>query len=218
MKSLFILSILLSLLPKISIAQDFVVVDYFSPDQEKFWQSKVFKGKTSYEFINQEGKFVLKASCDGTASALYRRMDIDLTKTPILQWSWKIDATHDGLDDISKGGDDYAARIYVVYKGLMPWDVLALDYVWANAQPKDASWPNAFSSRAVMIAQESGNSGNKDLWVRESRNVLKDFKQYFERDIRNIDGVAIMTDCDNGKGKAIGYYRDIKFMPLSSNL
>ena len=200
-----------------SIAQNPAIIDYFSPAEQQSWQSKSFKGYTSYKFTKEEQNFVLKASCEGSASAFYRKMDIDLTKTPILTWSWKIDAIHEGLDDISEGGDDYAARVYVVYKGFMPWDVKALNYVWANRQAKGSSWPNAFTSSALMIAQESGNAQDKDLWINESRNVLEDFKRYFKTDISKIDGIAIMTDCDNGKGSTSGYYRDIKFIPYSGN-
>ena len=140
-------------------------------------------------------------------------MEIDLTKTPILRWSWKIEGTHANLDDVSKGGDDYAARVYVVYKGKLPWDVIAVNYVWANRQPQGESWPNAYTGRAVMIAQESGAPDNEELWIEESRNVREDFERYFGRDIRRIDGVAVMTDCDNGGGKATGYYSNVRFTP-----
>lgn len=183
----------------------------FLPAERPLWQEESFKGDTDYRFITDGDSFALKAHCNGAASALYRRMKVDLTKTPILRWSWKIEETHEGLDDVSKDGDDYAARVYVVYKGKMPWDVTAVNYVWANRQLQGKSWPNAYTGRAVMVAQESGALDNRNSWIEESRDVRQDFKRYFGRDIRRIDGVAVMTDCDNGGGKATGYYRDIRF-------
>ncbi len=185
----------------------------FSAAEISLWEEKSFKGRTDYEVVPEEGSPVLKASCDKTASAFYRRMPVDLTRTPILRWSWKIEGIHDQLDDISKEGDDYAARVYVVYKGAMPWDVIAVDYVWANTQPAGASWPNAYTKRAIMVAQKSGEPENKEVWINEARNVREDFKKYFGRDVTRIDGVAIMTDCDNGGGKATGHYRNIRFTP-----
>lgn len=175
------------------------------------WQEKTFKGHTIYEFMPDEGGITLKAQCNGTASAFYKGMAVDLTKTPYLHWSWKIDGTHSNLDDVSKGGDDYAARVYVVYRGELLWQINAMNYVWANKQEKDASWKNAYSERAMMIAQESGEPENKDKWVNETRDVRHDFKEYFGLDVRRIEGVAVMTDCDNGGGTATGYYRDIVF-------
>lgn len=185
----------------------------FLLSENSLWQEESFKDHTDYQFVPEGDDFFLKAHCDGTASALYRRIPVDLTKTPILRWSWKIEGIHDQLDDISKEGDDYAARVYVVYKGKMPWDVNAVNYVWANKQPAGASWPNAFSNRAFMVAQESGKPDNTDAWIDESRDVRQDFKRYFGRDVTRIDGVAIMTDCDNGGGKATGHYRNIRFTP-----
>lgn len=185
----------------------------FSPDELPLWQEESFKGHTDYQLVPEGNFFSLKAHCDGTASALYRRIPVDLTKTPILRWSWKIEGIHAGLDDISKEGDDYAARVYVVYKGKIPWDINAVNYVWANRQLQGESWPNAFSKRAFMVAQKSGILDDTDAWIDESRDVRQDFKRYFGRDVTRIDGVAIMTDCDNGGGKATGYYRDIRFTP-----
>lgn len=185
----------------------------FSPAEIPLWQEKSFKGHTDYQFISEGADLALKAHCNGSASALYRRMPVDLTKTPIMRWSWKIDGIHAGLDDISKDGDDYAARVYVVYKGTLPWDVSALNYVWANTQPAGVFWPNAYTKRAIMIAQESGMQEDEEIWIDEVRDVRQDFKRYFGLDVTRIDGVAVMTDCDNGGGTTSGYYRNIRFTP-----
>lgn len=186
----------------------------FLPAERHLWQEKSFKGHTNYEFISEGSSIILKADCDKGASALYRYMKVDLTKTPILRWAWKIDKTHDGLDDVSRDGDDYAARVYVIYKGKMPWDVIAINYVWANTQHQGKTWFNAFSKRSVMVAQKSGRPYDTNIWLNEQRNVRQDFKDYFGRDVPRINGIALMTDCDNGGGKTKGYYRDIWFTPI----
>ena len=184
---------------------------FLSLADPSLWQEETFKGHTGYQVIQEKDGFSLEARCEGTASALYRRIPVDLTKTPILRWSWKIDGIHAGLDDVSKEGDDYAARVYVVYKGKLPWDINAVNYVWANKQPQGRSWPNAYTGRAMMIAQESGMPEDSGVWIEESRNVREDFKRYFDRNFSRIDGIAVMTDCDNGGGTATGHYRDIRF-------
>ncbi len=191
-------------------------VPILSPDSLNLslWQERSFEGHTNYAAVKEGNIFSIKAHCDGTASAIYKTISVDLTKTPILHWSWKVDNIHNNLDDISKSGDDYAARIYVVYKGLFPWDINALNYVWANKQAKGSSWPNAFSKRAIMRAQQSGAPKNHGTWINESRNIREDFKNYFGLDITKIDGVAIMTDCDNSGGTATAHYRNIQFSPL----
>lgn len=214
MKAFVILTLCLAMVaPAVAKTGNSVSAGTFLPAERSLWREELFKGHTDYKFIPEGTAFSLKAHCDASASALYRRMNVDLTKTPILRWSWKIDGIHAGLDDVSKEGDDYAARVYVVYKGAMPWDVNAVDYVWANRQPQGKSWPNAYTKRAILVAQESGMPDDKDVWVEEVRDVRQDFKRYFRRDVTRIDGVAVMTDCDNGNGKATGNYRDIRFTP-----
>lgn len=177
------------------------------------WRVQSFEGDTDYKFVEDEdtNTVALHAECNGTASALYRKISVDLTRTPILQWDWKIDAVHPGLDDTSKAGDDYAARVYVVHKGMLPWSVRAVNYVWANTSQKGAQWPNAFDARAMMIALKSGTPATPDEWISEQRNVLHDFSEYHGMDIGKISGVAIMTDCDNGGGIASAEYRNIRF-------
>ena len=177
------------------------------------WVEHSFQGHTVYQLREAEHPPVLEAKCENTASALYRESAVDLTKTPVLHWSWRVAGTHPQLNDQTKEGDDYAARVYVVYapNALMPWRTKAIDYVWSNSQPKGSVWPNAFTDQAVMVATETGNPPSSQQWVAESRNVREDFKTSFGLDITHIDGVAVMTDCDNAGLPMTGYYRDIRF-------
>ena len=41
--------------------------------------------------------------------------------------------------------------------------------------------------------------------------MQKDFKKLHKIDVTEISGIAIMTDTDNSKLKAISYYQDIYF-------
>ncbi|MDE1900984.1 MAG: DUF3047 domain-containing protein [Alphaproteobacteria bacterium] len=193
----------------VALAED-VLIGTFSHDEMASWDERSFKGHTNYQLIGQD---TLRATCKDTASALYRRMSVDLTRTPVLRWFWRADGVHPDLDDTTKAGDDYAARVYVVYapSALMPWRTKAIDYVWANRQPVGSSWPNAFTDQAMMVALRSGQPATPERWVSEVRNVREDFKNLFGMDVTNIDGVAIMTDCDNSGLPATGYYRDLHF-------
>ena len=42
-------------------------------------------------------------------------------------------------------------------------------------------------------------------------NVKEDFKKFHNLDVDEIDGVAIMSDTDNSKMKAVTYYQNIYF-------
>ena len=42
-------------------------------------------------------------------------------------------------------------------------------------------------------------------------NVKEHFKKFHDLDVRELTGVAIMTDTDNSKLEAISYYQNIYF-------
>jgi hypothetical protein len=61
-----------------------------------------------------------------------------------------------------------------------------------------------------MLAQRDA-SDPQGTWFHERRNVVLDFKRLHGKDIRRIDGVAIMTDSDNSGLNATALYGDIFF-------
>lgn len=174
------------------------------------WERERFKGETTYE-IDSDG---LKARCDNSASGLFLRKTIDLRATPIVEWSWRVERVYDGaVDEKTKGGDDFPARLYVVKDGgVAVWRTRAINYVWASAMPVGADWPNPFASQAHMVALRSGPAGAPGEWVTERRNIRDDFKRFHGRDIETIDAVAIMSDCDNRGGTAEAWYGPVRFL------
>ncbi|MDG1707365.1 MAG: DUF3047 domain-containing protein, partial [Emcibacteraceae bacterium] len=129
--------------------EDKKIIGSFTPDELTEWAEKSFTKNTDYKLIGDENVKVLQAKCTDQASILYRKIDIDLTKTPILNWSWRVDGVHPSLKDATKDGDDYAVRIYVVNGGnsFLPWRARAINYVWANSQDQGNNWPSAYTSK-----------------------------------------------------------------------
>ena len=175
------------------------------------WEEKVFSGKTLYETVRQDGRTVLRATSRGTASGLYRELRVDLEKTPILNWTWRVDATLGDADERTRAGDDYSARIYVVRSHpVFLWRTRAVNYVWASTRAEGETWPNAYTDSARHVAVRSGDA-QAGQWIGERRDVRADFRALFGEDVRFIDAIAIMTDTDNTGGAATAYYADITF-------
>ena len=112
-----LLIFLLLLNPLTSWAVDRVDVGNFSSGILDGWKEKVFEGKTHYQLVSEKLKKVLRADSQAGASGLVRKIKIDLNKTPILNWSWRVDNQLKNLNERLKSGDDYAARIYIVVSG-----------------------------------------------------------------------------------------------------
>jgi hypothetical protein len=193
-------------------ANETLLIGSFSKGSLTGWKVKEFKGETKYGFNNAEKTTALKAESNAAASGLFYEHKIDLEKTPVMNWRWRVELPLTKLNEQEKSGDDFAARVYVVVSGgLVFWNTKAINYVWANASPKGKTWPNPFAGdHAMMVAVRS--SGDKiGTWYSEKRNIREDFKKLKGEDVRFIDAVALMTDTDNSSGKAIAYYGDIYF-------
>ncbi|MCB1776513.1 MAG: DUF3047 domain-containing protein [Candidatus Competibacteraceae bacterium] len=187
------------------------MIGRFSTGDRTHWQDKAFQGETRYHFDNRSGRPALFADSQGAASGLYREIKIDLDRTPWLNWSWRVDRVLHHVDERAKSGDDYPARVYVVVSGGAAfWKTRSLVYVWASNQPIGATWPNAYTANAQVMALQSG-AQNAGRWIREKRNIRADFQQLFGEKIDFIDAVALMTDTDNSGQSASAWYGDIYF-------
>jgi len=184
----------------------------FSRSRLDGWEHKSFKGETRYKLQALDGVVVLNADSRAAGSGLFKEQRIDLEKTPFLNWSWRIVNRLSVLNEQSKAGDDYAARIYVVVKGgLAFWQTKAINYVWTGSTAKDTVWPNAFAGDHAMMLALRGPEAPLNVWYREKRNVKADLKKLYGEDLRFIDAVALMTDTDNSGGQVSAFYGDIWF-------
>ena len=175
------------------------------------WEEKSFQGKTEYVVVDKGTGLVVRAVSNGSASGLFRKMSVDLQRTPLLHWSWRIENILDNDRERSKAGDDYVARIYVVFSGgAFFWRTRALNYVWSSHQEIGSVWPNAYTGNAVMVAQRSGDA-LVGSWVMESRDVLADAQRLLGPRYTHIDAIAIMTDTDDTGQRAVAFYGDIYF-------
>lgn len=198
-------------------AADYVGVKYMSRFSKGYlddWGTHGFNGKTQYDIVEQNGRRVLHARCDDSASGLVKKEKISLGDTPVLSWSWRVDGIYEGIDETKREGDDYPASIYVAVKtGLTMLSAKAIHYVWSSNQPQGSSWESAYTENVKQVALRSGQNADKGKWYRESRNVQEDFKRYFDLDIEELDSISLMTDCDNTDGQSEAYYGDILLVP-----
>lgn len=197
-----------------AIGQD-IPVGSFSRGSLSDWSSRSFKGETKYELVEDADlrTVVLAASTNAAASGRYRKIRIDLTTTPFLNWSWKVTGIFPGIDERHKSGDDFPARIYVVVeRGLLGARSLSLNYVWASQHGTGSEWPSPYTAQVRLIAVNSGHEG-LGSWAQHKRNVRDDLRRVFGEEISEIDAVAIMTDADDHKGSAQTFYGDIWFSP-----
>ena len=186
---------------------------------------------TRYALRSWDGVAAVEAHAVKSMALLARPVDIDLTKTPVLCWRWRIDAPVAGADMATKSGDDYAARVYLSFS--VPPETIgfgtrialaaaralrgpqvpdaAVNYVWDNKYPVGRVQPNTYTERAMMWVLRSG-SGEAGRWVSERRAVSADFRAAFGYAPLRITGVAVATDTDNTGAEARAGFADFRFV------
>jgi hypothetical protein len=193
-----------------SSAPDAIRIGSFADSGLAGWSAKIFKGKgeTEYRIVEDGGQKLLQASSQGTASGLVFEVEYDPQEYPILSWRWKVSNIIAKGDSRTKAGDDYAARIYVVFPHWLFLKTKTLNYIWANRLPRETVQANAYTSNAMMIAVESGGERVGD-WLTERRDIVADYRRAFGEDPPKVGAIAIMTDTDDTGETATAWYGDI---------
>jgi hypothetical protein len=181
-----------------------IQVGRFSFGDLSGWTDKPFKGKTIYTL---EGS-VLKARSVKSASGLIKKLSVDTRKYPKLSWSWRIDHSLKREDIKSKKGDDFAARVYVIFPRTFFWRMRAINYVWANKMPKGSEAASPYTANSVIIALQSGDEKAGTV-VQEERDIREDYRRIFGEEPPLLGGVAILTDTDDTQDEATAWYGDI---------
>ena len=169
------------------------------------------QNKTIYTIgSNKNGNF-LKAVADNAASGLGKEVKIDLNKTPFINITWKIEKDLPGIKENTKKGHDFAARVFAVKKtGATPLSNRAINYVFSSNNEIGSNSPSPYTKKSIDNVLAS-TKNNLNEWVTVKANVKEDFKRFHNLNVDELDGLAIMSDTDNSKMKAIAYYQNIYF-------
>ena len=196
-----------------SFASEIKVFDFTETELSQLQVRKVrgADNKTIYSVGKNENGNFLKSEANNAASGLGKEIIIDLNKTPFINITWKIEQDLNGIKENSKKGHDFAARVFVIKKtGATPLSNRAINYVFSSNNEIGFNSPSPYTKRSIdNVLSTTKNNLNK--WVTVKANVKEDFKKFHDLDVNELDGLAIMSDTDNSKMRAIAYFQNIYF-------
>ena len=180
------------------------------------WILSRFKRPTAYRLVNEQGRTVVSARAESSASGLIHPLKLDPHSYPQLHWHWKVDQLIQKADNTQKHLEDSPVRLVVSFGGdidsleirdrmffdnvrlltgqQMPYATLM--YIWENRAPLETVIDNRHTSRIKMIVAESGRE-RLGQWQEVTRNIVEDYKRAFGKYPGPITSIGIMTDTDN---------------------
>jgi len=213
MKILIKISTILLLMTSLVYTAEINVFDFTENELSNLQVRKVrgADNETIYTLGSNEAGNFYKAVADNAASGLGKEIKIDLNKTPYINITWKIEKDLPGIKENTKKGHDFAARVFAVKKtGATPLSNRAINYVFSSNNDVGFNAPSPYTKKSIDNVMAS-TKNNLNEWVTVKSNVKEDFKRFHNLDVNEIDGLAIMSDTDNSKLKAIAYYQNIYF-------
>ena len=192
------------------------------------WQPVTFSGVRATEYTHErlEDGVALRAESTRAASGLVVELDADLEPTAI-SWRWRVERCLDNAAEHERAGDDFAARVFVLFgrgRSWTPWGWFrrqvfkspfgsirpkrALSYVWASRTTEGDAAFSPVSDDIFQIVARSGCQQDAD-WAAERHELNRDFARAFQEPMPEVVGLAVMTDTDDTEGHTTAWYSDV---------
>ena len=208
MKIILKLSIFILFMSSYSYSNEVKVFEFTEKELSELQVRKVrgADNKTIYTLGSNDNGNYYKAIADNAASGLGKEIKIDLNKTPIINITWKIEKDLPGIKESTKKGHDFAARVFAVKKtGATPLSNRAINYVFSSNSEIGFNSPSPYTKKSIDNVLAT-TKDNLNKWITVKANVKEGFKRFHDLDVNELDGLAIMSDTDNSKMKAVAYY------------
>lgn len=182
------------------------------------WTPQALPGverQTTWREARIDGVPAIEAIADVAASGLTHEVDWPGDST--LKWRWQVSRSVKNANLRKKSGDDFAARLYVIFdppdaqlslvdrtrlaigRKLFGNDLprAALCYVWSTKEAVGTIAPNAYTARVRMIVLDQGDT-HAGEWREHRRDLAADYRVAFGyAQTPRIIGLSLMSDTDN---------------------
>lgn len=187
------------------------------------------KRDTVYTVVREDGRAMLRASADRSASLYVAKLDRPIAAPRSIEWRWSTDGPVPGADNRDRDREDAPLRVVVAFDGdpatlpaaererferarklsgrTPPYATLM--YVWSDKVPPDTVIPSAHTGRLRMMVAAPAAPAVR-AWQTVRRDLAADYRAAFGVEPGRVLAVGVMTDTDNTGTKAEGRYADLR--------
>lgn len=203
------------------------------------WREFVLPGKRSTRYLSvlEDGRPVVRARADASASMLRRRVRVESEQLGSVEFSWRAPALISGADLTDADASDSPVRIVLAFDGdharlsarnRMLFELAevvsgetppfaTLMYVWDNKAPPESVIASRRTDRVRKIVLESG-AERRGRWLHYRRDVAADFQRAFGEAPGALVGVGLMTDTDNTRTSVEANYGEVRLLAPDGRL
>jgi Protein of unknown function (DUF3047) len=171
-------------------------------------------GNPKYDFtvVADGADKVLHLRSRGDNSTISKEIKVDVTRSPLMVWRWKVVTLPPGADCRHKATDDEAAQIYVTFPRYpVQFRARVIGYVWDTTAPVGTIAQSESSSLVTYVVVRSG-AAELGRWLTETRNVHDDYKRiYGEAPAQEVGVVSVAIDSNDTRSSAESYIGTILF-------
>jgi hypothetical protein len=179
---------------------------------------------SQFDVVEQDGHRVLMVYSANAGASLSHPLDLDPDRYRTLVWRWRVDELPASGELGRRNRDDHAARLCVSFRpgsgegergraffGLFGETVqpVELCYAWDNRQPVGHVTAHATSERIGLLVLQSGEA-NARRWIDENRDLLADYRSYFDGEPARITGITLSSGTTNTGERALAWFGDIR--------
>ena len=177
----------------------------FSDEGMKLLKKRGFGKKTIYTNGKDDKGWYLKAEANDSATGLGMEIEKDLLQEmPFLNITFKIEKDFEIIDQKTKDGHDWTARVMVGHGKKVGAKLLSLAHSSFLEEGFLQQSPWTKGSRDYVISNDKSGE-----WHTRKVNVKELLEEIHGISFTNF--IAIFSDSNNSKQKIIAYYRDIYF-------
>ena len=205
-----------------------------APGESIVWHSRSFPGKTPtlYKHTAFDGRDAIRGEAASSASMLRQHIRVEPADLGHIAFAWQVPQLIANANMSQRDHDDSPVRIMLAFEGdrsrLSTKDILlselartltgeelpyaTLMYVWCHSRAPGSVITSPRTDRVRSIVLESGPK-RLNQWLDYQRDIRADFETAFGEKPGALVGVAIMSDSDNTRSKALAWYGAVRITP-----
>ena len=141
-------------------------------------------GRPRYDFtaVSVDGVRGLRVRSRDDHSTIAKEVHVDLSATPVLEWSWKVVKLPEGGDVRNKKTSDLTGHVLVAWPRMPALlRTRLIGYVWDATAPAGTMEGSRKTSLVTFFILRSGPA-DLGRWIVERRNVREDYVRAFREE------------------------------------